>query len=245
MTVPTHDLGHGTAGWTGHRRGQLAASLQEAFTAAVRVRSGRQVASDAGAFRSHVKQLLAVADQEARRLGYSSGDVKTAVYAFIVFLDEAVLNSAQPMFADWPRKPLQEEIFGGHMGGEVFFNNLQQLLERQDSEDLADVLEVYLLCLLLGFQGRHSAGGQGTLSGLASRVSDKVLRVRSGFGELSPSWRPPADEKIPTPKDRWLRIIAVAGISTLAIALVLFVIFALVLRPAAPALAALRPDVLQ
>jgi type VI secretion system protein ImpK len=244
MANPTYDLAQGTAGWTGHRRGQLALVLQEAFTAAVRVRADRQVAADANAFRTHVKQMLAVADQEARRLGYTSGDVKSAVYAYIVFLDEAVLNSTQPMFADWPRKPLQEEIFGGHMGGEVFFKNLQELLERQDADDLADVLEVYQLCLLLGFQGRHSLGGQGELRGLLESVSQKLLRIRGGFRELSPAWAPPKDEKIPTPKDKWLRIIAIAGVSIFALAVVLFLVFTLSLGSGVSTFAELRATVL-
>ncbi len=244
MANPTHDIAHGTAGWTGHRRGQLALVLQEAFTAAVRVRADRQVAADAGSFRASVKQMLAVADQEARRLGYTSGDVKSAVYAYIVFLDEAVLNSSQSMFADWPRKPLQEEIFGGHMGGEVFFKNLQELLERQDSDDLADVLEVYQLCLLLGFQGRHSLGGQGELRGLLESVSQKLLRIRGGFRELSPAWAPPKDEKIPTPKDRWLRIIAIVGVSILGLAVVLFLVFTVTLGSGVSTFEALRARVL-
>ena len=83
----------------------------------MRLRANRQTAADADSFRAHLKQLLATADDQARRSGYDQGTVKRAIYAVTVFLDESVLNSSQPMFADWPRKPLQEEIFGGHMGG--------------------------------------------------------------------------------------------------------------------------------
>src|SRR3712207_4804400 len=138
------------------RRGQLALTLQEAFTAVVRLRSNRQVAANVEAFRAQMKQVLAAAEQEARRIGYAGDDVRYALFALIAFIDESVLNSAQPMFADWGRRPLQEEVFGGHTAGELFFQYLQQLLGRQDSEDLADVLEVYQLCLLLGFKGRYS-----------------------------------------------------------------------------------------
>ena len=63
----------------------------------------------------------------------------------VAFLDESVLNSRNPIFADWLRKPLQEELFGTHIAGEVFFQNLQQLLGRSDSPDLADLLEIYHL----------------------------------------------------------------------------------------------------
>ena len=130
----------------GHRRhGELALALQEVLTATVRLRANRQVAADAESFRRHIKHVLAASEESARRAGYAGEDVKLALFAVVAFLDESVLNSAQPMFADWPRKPLQEEIFGGHMGGESFFRHLHQLLARQDADDLADVLEVFQL----------------------------------------------------------------------------------------------------
>jgi len=198
------------------RRGQLALVLQEVLTATVRLRANRQVAADAESFRGHIKQLLNGAQREARRLGYSSDDVALVLYAVVAFLDESVLNSAQPMFASWPNRPLQEEIFGGHMGGEIFFQHLRQLLARQDSEDLADVLEVFQLCLLLGFQGRYSAADQGELRGLATAAGEKIRRIRGSFGELSPSWALPSGENVPRSRDSLLPWLTMA-------ALVLFV----------------------
>src|SRR5512147_412863 len=124
MTSPATTSSSDLQAEPARRRGTLALALQEALTAVVRLRANRQTAADAESFRAHLKQLLASADDQARRSGYDQGSVKRAIYAVTVFLDESVLNSSQPMFADWPRKPLQEEIFGGHMGGEVFFQNL-------------------------------------------------------------------------------------------------------------------------
>jgi type VI secretion system protein ImpK len=211
------------------RRGYLALSLQEAFTAAVRLRSNRQVASDAGTFRAHIKQLLATADTDARRAGYTGDDVKLAIYAYTVFLDESVLNSPQPMFADWPRKPLQEEVFGGHMGGEYFYDHLRSLLGRQDSEDVADLLEVFELCLLLGFRGRYSVADRSEVRNLIASVTDKIRRVR-GPGALAPSWAPPSDELVPKVVDPWLKRLRYAAAGTFAFAILLFFIFTLSLR---------------
>lgn len=228
---------------TAHTRGQLALALQEAFTAAVRLRSNRPVAVDAVSFRAQIKQLLNAADQEARRAGYASETVKFAVYAYIVFLDEAVLNSPQPMFADWPRRPLQEEVFGDHMGGETFFKNLDQLLRRQDSDELADLLEVYQLCLLLGFKGRFAVADKGELHGLSTAAAEKIQRIR-GPDRLSPSWALPARESLPVVKDPWLpRLIRLAAASA-ALAFLLFVLFKLfVLRGGIRALKALALEI--
>ncbi len=193
-------------------RGQLALALQEVLTATVRLRGNRPVAADAVSFRNHVKQLLSTAEREARRMGYSPDDIALALYAVVTFLDESVLNSSQAMFSDWPSRPLQEEIFGGHMGGEIFFQHLKQLLTRQDSEDLADLLEVFLLCLMLGFRGRYSGTDQGEVHALRSAIQEKLGRIRGGFGELSPAWTLPSHERRPRTRDRWLPWLSVAAV---------------------------------
>lgn len=192
------------------RRGQLALAMQEVLTATVRLRANRQIAADAESFRAHMKQVMGAAEQQARQAGYSDEDVRLVLYAVVTFLDESVLNSAQPMFADWPRKPLQDEIFGGHLGGELFFQNLQYLLARPDSEDLADVLEVFQLCLLLGFHGRYSATEGGELHALMSRVAEKMQRIRGPFGELSPSWKPPSGDIPSVGGDVWSKRLGIA-----------------------------------
>jgi type VI secretion system protein ImpK len=210
------------------RRGQLALTLQEAFTAVVRLRSNRQVAANVEAFRAQMKHVLAAAEQEARRIGYAGDDVRYALFALIAFIDESVLNSPQPMFADWGRRPLQEEVFGGHTGGELFFQYLQQLLGRQDSEDLADVLEVYQLCLLLGFKGRYSVTHGSELQVIAGHVAQKIERARGRPGELSPRWRP-STLSLGTRRDRLVPRLAVGAGAAFALAGVLFLIFALTL----------------
>jgi len=196
--------------------------LQDVLTATARLRANRQVAADAESFRNHIKQLLSSAQKEARRLGYASDDVSLVLYAAVAFLDESVLNSAQPMFASWPNRPLQEEIFGGHMGGEIFFQHLRQLLSRQDSDDLADVLEVFQLCLLLGFQGRYSSADQGELRGLATAAGEKIRRIRGSFGELSPLAALPSGETPPRSRDLWLPWLSVLALVAFVGAWLLF-----------------------
>jgi len=212
-------------------RGELALALQEAFTVAVRLRTGRNTAADALSFRAHVKQLLAAADARARASGYDGDSVKLGVYAFIALLDESVLNSAQPMFADWSRQPLQEEVFGEHMAGENFFRTLQDLLRRQDSEQLADVLEVYHLCLLLGFRGRYGVGDPAALNSISSMVNQKIQRIRGATpDELVPDWQRPGQENVTLGRDAWARRLLLILGGTAGLAIVLFLLYWLVLR---------------
>lgn len=207
------------------RRGGLALALQEALTAGARLRANRQVASDAESFRNQIKHLLARADQEARQAGYDPADVKTAIYGYVAFLDESVLNSGQPMFAGWPRQPLQEEVFGDHRAGETFFVHLDEMLARPDTEAVADLLEVYQLCMLLGFRGRYGAGDDGGLRARMQAVHLKIQRIRGAAGPLSPSATLPDSDQLPRLRDPWLRPLLTFAAVTLALAIVLYVTF--------------------
>lgn len=224
-TVAPPTLQANPAPATPQRRGALALALQEALTAGARLRANRQVATDADAFRVQIKQLLGRADQEARQAGYDPADVKLAIYGYIAFLDESVLNSSQPMFAGWARQPLQEEIFGDHRAGEVFFSHVDELLTRPDSDDVADVLEVFQLCMLLGFRGRYGASEDGGLRSRMQGVHQKIERIRGRVGPLSPAATLPLDDILPETRDPWLhRLLTVAG-ALLVLSIVLYVVF--------------------
>lgn len=210
-------------------RGLLAIALQEAFTAAARLRANRQVAADGDSFRVQIKHLIAKADLEARQAGYDPADVKLAIYGFIAFLDESVLNSGQPMFASWPRQPLQEEIFGDHRGGQTFFTHVDDLLARADTENVADVLEVFQLSLLLGFRGRYGAGDDGGLKARQEAVRRKIERIRGTSTVLSPPAALPIDEPTPKLRDPWLRKLLTGLVVMFAVTVVLFIVFSLAL----------------
>src|SRR5262252_6993294 len=118
----------------------LALIYQEALTSIVRVRSGRQAVSDAQYFRNQFREALRLAHDEARLRNYADEADRDARFAVVAFLDESVLNLRSAVFADWVRKPLQEELFGVHVGGEIFFRNLERLMGQVDSPVLADIL---------------------------------------------------------------------------------------------------------
>lgn len=192
-------------------RGRLALCFQEVFTATARLRDGRQVPTDAGVFRTHVKQLLATADETARRMGYPPEFVKTSVYATVALLDESMLKSAGPLSSMWAGRPLQDEIFGDNVAGEAFFQQLQDLLSRQDSPYVADVLEVLLLCLYLGFKGRYAASEAGELRHYMRATHDKITRVRGGAGSpFAPEAVLPKDEAVAVKKDAVQRRLVLA-----------------------------------
>ena len=201
------------------RAANLALLFQELFTAVVRLRSDRQEITNAEIFRNQVLQAIRIADQNAKAAGYTDEDIQLGIFAIVAFLDESILNLRKPVFNDWVRKPLQEEIFGRHVAGELFFQNLEQLLGRRDSAELADLLEVYYLCLLLGYLGRYSIMSRGDLRSLMGHVEDKINRIRKTRPDLSPNWALPVETAKLAYSDPWTRRLILGaggcGIATL------------------------------
>lgn len=207
----------------------LAIAFQELFTVLVRLRAGRQPVTNAEMFRNQILQALKEADQQAKNLGYPGEDVRLAAFAYVAFLDESVLNLRNPIFADWVRKPLQEQLFGRHTAGEIFFDQLNEVLSRPDSDGAADVLEVYCLCLRLGFLGRYSVIGRGEARSWADRAEEKIRRIRKNAGHLAPHTAPPPAPSASKPaSNRWGRFALAATAATV----VLFAAYALLLRSA-------------
>jgi len=194
------------------RKENLAFVFQELLTVGERLRSNRQQVADAASFRGQIWAGAKMADDDARKRGYSADDIELATFAVVAFLDESILNLRSPVFADWPRQPLQEERYGHHIAGEIFFQNLQKLMARSDSQDLADLLEVYYLCLLLGFAGRYSLGGRGDLRGIAMQTGERIQRIRQTGPELAPGWRLPGDTSRGVGSDPWVMRLTIAAV---------------------------------
>ena len=217
-------------------RETLALIYEEVLTAITRLRSNRQAAPDAGAFRNKMKAFIRDAESKATARGYSVEDTRLTTFAAVAFLDESILNSNNPVFADWPRMPLQEELFGGHTAGEIFFQCVDRLLARSDSPRLADTLEVFALCLLLGYRGRYSLGGQEGVRTVLEAMADKMRRIRGGPRPLSPNWAPPPGTARPRAYDPWLRGLVFGAAGVLLLALVLFAGFKISLMSGASGL---------
>lgn len=202
----------------------LALVFQEALTAIERIRAAREKVADPEVFRAEMRQQFVLANEEGGRRGYSREDIRLAMFAVVALLDESILNSRNPIFADWPRRPLQQEIFGGHQAGEVFFHNIDNLLAQPDSTVLADILEVYLLCILLGYGGKYTVMGKGELRAVAESIAARIRHIR-GVAPLSPDWAPQSEVAAPVAGDPRLRWLTIAASALLGLALILFVVF--------------------
>ena len=166
-------------------RDTLALLYQGLLTGIVRIQSGRQPITDATSFRKRTKDVLAEIEREAAKIGYERNDVMDASYAVVAYLDEAIQLSNDPGRTQW--SSLQSEMYERAVAGEGFFERLDGLRRRRDTPRLAEVMEIYCLCLLLGYEGRYGIGAspKGELKQMIAELRERIDSVR-GTSSLSP-----------------------------------------------------------
>jgi type VI secretion system protein ImpK len=195
---------------------------QGLFTGIVRLQGQRQRLPDGESFRRRTKATLQEIERVAIASGYDGRDVRDTHFAVIAFLDEAILHSKDPVRAEWEQRTLQQDLFGQTDAGVVFFEKLEQFRSRRDSEQLADILEVYLLCLLLGFEGRYT-NRRGELEGLMESTRMRIEYIRGRADQLSPSAAlPPVPTATVAPKQRIEGHLRLITLSLIVFTIVLF-----------------------
>lgn len=153
------------------------------FETILRIRAGLVTPSED--LRRQIGAELARLEREADRLGVAERRIQSAKFAVVAFTDETVLTADFPLRLEWEKSPLQLEWFGDQLAGETFFERLDALVA--GVEDEAEVLEVYYVCLLLGFKGKYKLFGEEQLAGVVARVEDALRREgRLRAGGLSP-----------------------------------------------------------
>ncbi|MNZ65300.1 hypothetical protein BSF44_14270 [Pseudomonas sp. ACN8] len=163
--------------------------VQDFISMALIVRKGRQVTS-VSAFEASVDTFFKALERNARSADYSVEQVKDTQYALCAFLDESVLRSGDnELRRHFELQPLQFRYFGVHLAGEGFFEKIDAL--RGDVKQNLDVLEVYHLCLALGFEGKFSLGQKDQLRYLANTLGQDIARFRKTPKTLSPDWALP------------------------------------------------------
>ena len=170
-----------------HHDNSLPLLYQGLLTAIVRIQSGRQPIVDADAFQKRMESLLAEIESEAIKLGVRNENVEDANCAVLAFLDETIQRSQDPNRSHW--FPMSTRATAQWATGDAFFDRLNKIHGRPDSPDLADLLEVYCLCLLLGYEGPKSSARIP-----AGDLLMRIHRIRGTGQELFPGGlNPPAE----------------------------------------------------
>lgn len=103
--------------------------------------------------RKKVIELLDDFERKALTGGIELAKIQASKFALVAFIDETIIGSEWTNKVNWLAEPLQLKLFNCFNAGQEFFTRLEQFRQRQ--RENADVLEVYFLCMSLGFRGKY------------------------------------------------------------------------------------------
>jgi type VI secretion system protein ImpK len=114
--------------------------------------------------------------------------INDAVYALVALLDETVMSIPGPCRDFWIVNPVQLELFEDNFAGQGFFTRLEKL--QTESERMKEVLEIFYLCLCIGFDGKYRLGNAPERETIIDNVARILLKVnKRSVGGLSPHGR--------------------------------------------------------
>lgn len=145
---------------------------QECFNALVQIRSlGEEAQLAPESFHARLIAFVDAIYGKGKELGVAEGDTQEMVYAITALADEVAFR--KPGIREvWMSRPLQYHYFGDHLAGQRFFERLEYHIADPSK---SEVLRVYYMCLLFGFQGQFAQrGGELELAAVTRRVQDAL-----------------------------------------------------------------------
>lgn len=156
-------------------------------------------------------------DQHCQTLAVTPANRQAARYLLCTALDEAILTTRWGNDSNWSKHSLLSAFHQDTFGGERFFLLLTRL--SQDMAQHLELLELMLVCLTLGFEGRYrlQPNGHAELERIRKRLHD-ALQHHRGLPDmaLATTCRQDSAHTLPrrTPR-RWVAIAAAACVAAL------------------------------
>ena len=105
--------------------------------------------------RQRIHHFLDEFERNTRREGQDPEAIFSAKFALAAFMDETIMRAAEWQHqGTWVTNPLCMEIFQRGDAGNEFFNRLEDI--RRDASKNPGLLEIYYLCMALGFKGKYA-----------------------------------------------------------------------------------------
>ena len=159
---------------------------------------------DVGGLHQRLINEIKTLEAQLRDLGLKQEVQLSVRYLMCSVLDEAVLNTPWGTESAWAQRTLLSVFHGETSGGEKSFLILDRL--RQAPSENLDVIELFYICLSLGFEGRYRFMNRGreALEQVREELFSIIRRQRGDYERtLSPAWsglgrtRNPLTEYIP------------------------------------------------
>lgn len=178
----------------GQRTSVLVDILSELLAIGACIASGRDT-KDLGNpehIRSRIHTMFMAAEDQSKSRGVEVGVFEQAKFAVAAFLDEKIMSTSWGQQAHQAAdKRFQYRYFQSTLAGSEFFERLEKI--RRASPRNTDLLEVYALCLTLGFSGKYGDYEQEQLSRLIEEVTEDVQPKRGAQSILSPHGQRPQE----------------------------------------------------
>jgi type VI secretion system protein ImpK len=162
--------------------------LYDGFFMLFLLKRGREPEDVAG-FLDRIQQFLNDFERGAKKMNVAAEDIFMSKFAFCAAIDESVLASSFSIRDEWERRPLQLVLFGEQLAGENFFRYLEDC--RAQGAVRLQSLEVFHMCLLLGFQGKYLLEGPEKLAYLTARLGDEIANMKGKRAAFAPRWALP------------------------------------------------------
>ncbi len=194
------------------------------FDLILRLKAG--LVTPSNELRPQIAQMLSTFEQRCLRQRYSEKLIQVAKFGLAAFVDETVLTNNFPLKDEWEKYPFQLEYFGEQLAGEKFFNRLDAMMRQPEAT--ADAVELYYVCMLLGFKGKYAVYLENELQSVIKKTADHLINIgKISNIELSPHWL--ADDQPEPPKKRRLPMLVKIGFfSFLGFSVLLYLVMFLV-----------------
>ncbi|MDY7579035.1 type IVB secretion system protein IcmH/DotU [Herbaspirillum sp. RTI4] len=138
---------------------------------------------------SQIRNFLIDFEKSAKKTNIHPEDIDASQYAYCATVDEIILHSSFEIRDVWARRPLQLLLFGDQLAGEHFFSRLEDLRAKGSAH--LPALEIFHLCLLIGFRGKYLIEGTEKLNYLTARLGDEIARMKGKSVGFAPHWERP------------------------------------------------------
>ncbi|KTD23265.1 type IVB secretion system protein IcmH/DotU [Legionella londiniensis] len=125
-------------------------------------------------FRNRIKEALTSFELEATEQMVDPEFIYKAKYALVALVDECMIHVQG--VNSWLGYPLQLELFGEVSAGARFFKFLADM--RLQAEKWIDILEIYYICLELGYEGQYRLNDKFILLQLKKELFAQVQHIR-------------------------------------------------------------------
>jgi type VI secretion system protein ImpK len=176
-------LGAGVADFVSAGRNPILQAAVPLLVLAGRLR-GQIANADVDNLQRQCVQAVRDFEDRCRRASVPDADVLAARYALCTVLDEAVLNTPWGAQSGWAGQSLLVTFHREAQGGEKFFQLLERLLG--EPQRYLALLELWYVCLSLGFEGRYRLDERGAAR-LADVRRDLYLRIEQLRGGIDPA----------------------------------------------------------